>query len=379
MLNGRNLVVDTFSEVYDLLKPWITHEFWDISTHEPIHDSVYVIGRKQFVENTPKILAMLERSDITVIFDNAAEGSWTLVSQLQMMKLDDRARSGEILVIGGGEMPEDYQYVRYDHFLIEILNYTENLSAMSRLPEIYQKNQKPYKFLFLNGRVRPHRKYLYEKLKRMGLLDQCIWTMLDSRPAFGSHYSFRENDINVMTTVSELRYLDSQYEVSLYRNNRVDADLGQRTFIKNQLFNNEWGEIYLEPAPYIDTYFSLVTETVCEYSHSFRTEKLAKVLAQGHPWIVAANPGFYRDLRNLGFKTFDGIIDESFDEIQDHQTRMDRILALVQDLCSQDLDAFQQQCRPICEYNQQFMYEFRRQHQQQFLDNFWSLINQCKI
>jgi hypothetical protein len=35
--------------------------------------------------------------------------------------------------------------------------------------------------------------------------------------------------------------------------------------IKGKLFNNEWGEIYLNANPYLDTYFSLITETVFDY------------------------------------------------------------------------------------------------------------------
>jgi hypothetical protein len=156
----------------------------------------------------------------------------------------------------------------------------------------------------------------------------------------------------------------------------VDAVPAQRSFVKNQLFNNEWGEIYLEPAPYIDTYFSLVTETVYEYPYSFRTEKIAKALAMGHPFIVASSVGFYRDLRNLGFRTFDTVIDESFDLVENHQDRMDRIYNIVQDLCQQDLVSFLTECKDICKYNQQHLKEIVSVIKSQFPQKFFKLISQ---
>jgi len=141
------------------------------------------------------------------------------------------------------------------------------------------------------------------------------------------------------------------------------------------LFNNEWGEIYLEPSPYIDTYFSLVTETVYEYPYSFRTEKTAKVLAIGHPFIIAGSVGFYRDLRNLGFKTFDSVIDESFDLIENHQDRMNKIHDIVKDLCQQDLTSFLSACKDVCKYNQQHLQEIIPRIRSDFPQKFFNLIS----
>jgi hypothetical protein len=376
MLNGRNLVVDTFSEVYHILKPWITQDFWDLSTHEPVSNSIYIIGRKQFVENPDKIRNMIDRPDMLIFFDNAAEGSWTLISQLQMLNFDELARQHKLLIIGGGDMESQYKYLQHDHFLSVMLDYDQNLQAMKKTSEIFSKVDKPYKFLFLNGRARPHRKYLYERFRESNLLDQALWTMLDGRPSFSRSFELVRDNINMLATTSEIRWLDSSYEFEFYKNPTVDAVPAQRSFIKNQLFNNEWGEIYLEPAPYIDTYFSLVTETVFEYPYSFRTEKIAKVLTMGHPFIVASSVGFYRDLRNLGFRTFGTVIDESFDLVENHQDRMDLIYNIVQDLCQQDLASFLTECKDVCKYNQQHLKEIVPLIKSQFPQKFFDLISQ---
>jgi hypothetical protein len=172
-----------------------------------------------------------------------------------------------------------------------------------------------------------------------------------------------------MTRSREIRYLPAEYEVPVYRP-RLELPLPDEQFVKYHLFNDTWGEIYLQPEPYIDTYFSVVTETVFEYPYSFRTEKIWKPIMMGHPWIAVSNRGYYRDIRNLGFKTFDGIIDESFDLIDDNQRRIERIAQVVQDLCQKNLAEFLQATREVCKYNQQHLNQLRHQIRSEFPDRF---------
>jgi len=375
MLGNRKLVIDTMSEVYDLLKPWADDEFWDFNLHHSIPGSIYLFGRQQFLDHKQRIIDMTNSDEYTVIFCNAAEGSWTLQSQVQMLGIEQMIIDRKILLISGGEQQTDYPYVQYDHFLVEILKYEENLQAMTRTDEIFAQKSKPYKFLFLNGRARPHRKYLYERFRQLGLLEQSLWTMLDSRPCISRSFVLPDNGKNLMATNSELQWLPKHYEVPLYKNTTVNPGPANRTFVKNELFDNTWGEIYLQAEPYIDTYFSLVTETVVEQPWPFRTEKIAKPLMMGHPFIVATGPGYYQDLHRLGFQTFGHLIDESFDSIENHQDRMDRIITIVEDLCGQNLDSFIDQCHAVCKYNQQHLQELTTKLQADFPKKFFKLVD----
>ena len=99
-------------------------------------------------------------------------------------------------------------------------------------------------------------------------------------------------------------------------------------------------------------------------------------MAMGHPWICAANAGYYRDLRNLGFRTFDGIIDESFDSIDHNQTRIERIAQIVEDLCQQDLDSFLTECHAVCKYNQEHLAQLRIEERKNFPERFTQFINE---
>jgi hypothetical protein len=363
------------SEVFDLLKPYANEVFWDFGSVKLHPGSVYVIGRQHLLDNMQRIRTAAETGEYIMVFANSAEGSWTLESQIRQLHIDDLIREKKLLLISGAEIDSQYPCLTHEYFLTTILGYPENIQAQQYTDNIFTERNKPYKFLFLNGRARPHRKYLYERFKRLGLLDHAIWTMLDAKPTIVRSFNFSEGDVNIMAIPSQLQRLPDKYEVERYRNPMFGPIVEDRSFLKQELFRLEWGEIYLEPAPYIDTYFSLVTETVCaESTLSFRTEKIAKPLAMGHPFIVASTSGYYRDLRNLGFRTFEGIIDESFDAIENAQQRMNRIVDIVNYLCEQDLGSLLSACWDICKYNQQHLAELREQVNREFPERFFQFV-----
>lgn len=373
MINNRKLVLDTYCEVYDLLLPWADGEFYDFKIHNIVPGAIYLIGRAQFNFNKDHIRKLVEHNVIQVILSNPAEGSETLKDHcFHVHKIADLALDNRILLIGGGDMESEWPCLQYDSFLPKILDYDENLQAIKQSDEIFSKTQKPYKFLFLNGRIRGHRKYLIEKFNITGLLDQSIWTCLELREGACINLSLMHNGKDLMRSIRPAKFLDPKYEVDRY-SNRVGMPFDQ-PFAKYELFDKEWGEIYLKAAPYIDTYFSVVTETVFDYPYSFRTEKIWKPIAMGHPWIAVANAGYYRDMRDLGFRTFDSVIDERFDTIENSQDRLERIAQIVKDLCDQDLASFLKECYNTCKYNQQHLAEMRLQVRKEFPNRFFEFL-----
>jgi hypothetical protein len=94
---------------------------------------------------------------------------------------------------------------------------------------IFRITDKPYKFLFLNGRMRSHRKYLLERFQANGLLDQSLWTNLDTDLRLITTLPQQRwqnfNDINViklrfeqdwcrrMERPIELHFLPKEYEI----------------------------------------------------------------------------------------------------------------------------------------------------------------------
>lgn len=375
-MHKRKVIADTFCEIYDLIKDQVDDSFWNWNEHELVPGAIYIIGRHEFTRNVLEIRELAAKGTILPVLCNPMEGADPMAWQVHHLGLDPLVDEKKVLIVSGGDLPEKYQYLFYENFLPKIHDYEENLQAIKDAEAIYTKTDKPYKFLFLNGRQRTHRKYMLERFKMSGLLNESLWTNLDGNGIFPLSLKLMQGDQNLVSGAFEVQHLPSKYEVDRYRE-QVGKPLenrGRDKFSKYQLFSGEWGEIYLTPDPYIDTYFSLVTETVFDYPLSFRTEKIWKPIAMGHPWITVSNAGYYRDFRNIGFKTFGHLIDESFDTIDNPQDRIERVSTVVEDLCCQDLPAFLAAAQDVCKYNQQHMIELRSQVRKELPDRFSQFI-----
>jgi len=198
--------------------------------------------------------------------------------------------------------------------------------------------------LFLNGRLRPHRKYIIDQLRQQKLLDRALWTNL------GDSVEMSWTSTLLTNSNEPVKLLPEQYEIPRAIPNMIELPTG---FVKHHLFGNTWGDAIVNPAAYVDTSFSLVTETIFDYPHTFRTEKIWKPMIMCHPFVVAANRGYYRDLHNAGFRTFGDLVDESFDQIDDPTDRANRVVAVVKDICYNGAEAFLQAARSTCKYNYQ--------------------------
>jgi hypothetical protein len=83
---------------------------------------------------------------------------------------------------------------------------------------------------------------------------------------------------------------------------------------------------------YLDSYFSIVTETSFYIDNDFISEKIWKPLYNFHPFIVVGRPHLLKYLKEIGFKTFDWLINEEYDNIEDNDKRMEYIVYEIQKL-----------------------------------------------
>ena len=87
---------------------------------------------------------------------------------------------------------------------------------------------------------------------------------------------------------------------------------------------------------YNQSYYSIVSETVAYNDYNFYTEKIAKPILAKRPFVVFAGQNYLKNLRGLGFKTFDNIIDESYDFVADIHQRFSMAWSQVEYLMTQD-------------------------------------------
>jgi len=102
---------------------------------------------------------------------------------------------------------------------------------------------------------------------------------------------------------------------------------------------------------YNQTAYSIVGETEWVCGRFFLTEKTAKCLMSHRLFVMFSGQHWLRTFRDLGFKTFDSVIDESYDDIANSFERWAKAYAQVKYLCTLDQTEVLNEIRPILEYN----------------------------
>ena len=116
-----------------------------------------------------------------------------------------------------------------------------------------------------------------------------------------------------------------------------------------------WLSLFNECA---DSLLYLVTETVATGRRHHLTEKTFKPIAMGMPFVIVGTRGSLKYLRSYGFKTFEGIWDESYDDAED-DVRIQRIASLLRSLDELSPEGKQDlfdQCQEVIEHNWNHFY-----------------------
>ena len=123
----------------------------------------------------------------------------------------------------------------------------------------------------------------------------------------------------------------------------------------------------------IDSLWHIVTETVFYYDKLHLTEKIFKPIVSKQPFMLLGAVGNLAYLKSYGFKTFEGIIDESYDTIQDNDLRTEAVVAQIAWYCAlsaEDKRTVIEAIAPIVEYNFHHFYgEFKHIITRELLDN----------
>ena len=182
----------------------------------------------------------------------------------------------------------------------------------------FDHHNKKYDFLYLNKLARSHRKKLFDALTEQHLIENSL-------------ISFIDRDIK----------LPAEYELPW-----VDR--------KNYPYRGMDQDIYEKP--YNDTVCSIVSETNIG-DGIFLTEKIWKPIIAGHLFVVHGNTYYLKRLRELGFKTFSAIFDESYDDEIDEDKKIKKIVETVKTIKSMNSAELYERTREIRDHNQQVFFD----------------------
>jgi hypothetical protein len=198
------------------------------------------------------------------------------------------------------------------------------------------------RFLCLSRTHKWWRATVVADLARTGLLDGCLWSY------------------NTEITVND-RYEDNPIEVdSLAVRDALTAFISAGPYRCDDLdaaAHNDHSQHSAEL--YDNSYCSIILETLFDADGSngaFLTEKTFKCLKHGHPFILVGCAGSLQALRDLGYRTFDHAIDNSYDCIANNTQRylaVRRSIAQIAALDDADLARWFQSLQADLQHNAQ--------------------------
>ena len=229
-----------------------------------------------------------------------------------------------------------HTYNHFDWFKTSVHFY--KYERPSTLHELNPYDVKPLAFDALLGRKKPHRSQAFNFINSNKLNDQCIMTYINDYhvgvlSGDKSRWQWEtpglENYENAHWTVDRVKYYG--YPMSISQIIPIDI--------------------------YNQTAYSLVCETNFENGYVFFTEKTVKPMLAQRLFIMLSHQHTLKQLQELGFKTFHGIIDESYDDIEPPIHRHEAALEQLKWLCGQDQRTILDKCKPILEHNFNLMYK----------------------
>lgn len=89
---------------------------------------------------------------------------------------------------------------------------------------------------------------------------------------------------------------------------------------------------------YTDSFLSIITESRCITNFACVSEKTLKPMLMKRPFVLVAGPYALRYLRELGFKTFHDFWDESYDQMENPEQRLQSVLKTIDSILDKPID-----------------------------------------
>jgi hypothetical protein len=191
-------------------------------------------------------------------------------------------------------------------------------------------------FTVLNRLHKSWRAMAMTDLKHNGILDNSYWSYCEPGKFVDSECAIEIDNISGLRT-------------------RTEKFLQSAPYISDELdFDRRNDHSTLVPKYHVNSYCNIVMETHFDIEHSgtFLTEKTFKPIKHGQMFFIAGPAGSLQVLRDLGYRVFDSVLDNSYD-LEPNATQ--RWMALTRSIffAQPDLPQLFELCRADIEHNQQ--------------------------
>lgn len=126
---------------------------------------------------------------------------------------------------------------------------------------------------------------------------------------------------------------------------------------------NDFKQNLISYEHYSKVNFVVILETAFQSRKKHLTEKIFKPIVAGKPFILVAGKNNIDYLKSYGFKTFNNVIDESYDNEEDHKERLIKIKFSLKDyMCNflvtttEKMHQLNEECHDIANFNRKWFW-----------------------
>lgn len=280
----------------------------------------------------------------------------------------------EQIVINGNIPPEQIKLVSWSADMVHWVSSTAQRLGLAEIEFEYHNyweakfkkiyNLRPFKKVPTLTNQCYHKKFLC--LIKKWRLERCmLFILMSNRNLINQGYVSFTSDLedpewNKIINILQISWPTLSHEIDC-----IDPELNNILPLQLDLVDKNTNQKFLQGFHassnvfYTSSYFSVVAETAFFRADSglMITEKILRPIVHCHPFIIAGPDHSLEFLRFLGYRTFEGIIDESYDQETDDSKRLVKIANEIERLCNltpTELEEFLIKSREICEYNFQW-------------------------
>lgn len=265
-----------------------------------------------------------------------------------IIDLQQQTKCPHVIVLTGGV----YQYwPEHERVYTPILTTFDRVCAANQNLELARPTQRDFLFEALLGQANPLRRELSAWIQQSKFINQ---TLLSVSGSSGPEHFYRS---------SALDQLDHAQMLSTARAD-LRANSANYYYQGNSCFFNETMSVnvFIPQAVYENSWYSIVAETNPTQT-AFLTEKTGKAIYGQRIFVLFGGYRALAQLRAQGYRTFEGLIDESYDEIVDDRKRWMCAWQAVEFLAQADPQMLYAQAQEILAHNYQLIRNIKHRHQ----------------
>ena len=264
-------------------------------------------------------------------------------------RFQQQTKCSHVIILSGGVMRH---WTSHPLVYVPVLSSFDKICAANQHLKIESPSQREFLFEALLGQATPHRQVLSKWIQQSAFIDS---TLLSVSGSHGAEHFYRS---------PALDQFDHVQMISTARSNLKDNSANYYLQGSDCFFGEKMNvHIFIPYEIYKNSWYSIVAETNPTQVSSFHTEKTGKALYGQRVFVLFGGYRALAHLRAQGYRTFEGLIDESYDNIWNDQERWAKAWQTVESLAQSNPQLLYTQAQEILFHNYQLIRDIKHRHQ----------------